>query len=49
MEEVEEVVRSGARADQGDRFESRLGYLRVMWLTVGSYALVITVIRTRGR
>ncbi len=49
LEGVEEVVRSGVKTGQGDRFESRLGDLKVIWLMVGSYALVITVIRTKGR
>ena len=48
-EEVEDVVRSGERLNQGDKWESRLGNLRVIWLMVGSYALVVTVIKTRGR
>jgi hypothetical protein len=47
--EVEEVIRSGERLNQGDKRESQLGDLRVIWLMVGSYALVVTVIKTRGR
>lgn len=48
-EEVEEAIRSGERLNQGDKWESRLGDLRVIWLMVGSYALVVTVIKTRRR
>ena len=48
-EEVEDVIISGERLNQGDRWESRLGDLRVIWLMVGSYALVVTVIKTRRR
>lgn len=47
--EVEEVILSGERLKQGDKWESRSGNLRVVWLMVGSYALVVTVIKTRGR
>jgi len=47
--EVEEVIRSGERLNQGDKRESQLGDLRVIWLMVGSYALVVTVIKTGGR
>jgi len=47
--EVEEVVRSGERLNQGDKWESQSGNLRVIWLMVGSYALVVTVIKKRGR
>ena len=48
-EEVEEVIRSGEKTGQADRCESRLGDLRVIWLMVGPYALVVTVIKTRRR
>ncbi len=48
-EEVEEVIRSGERLNQGDKWESRLGDLRVIWLMVGSYALVVTAIKTERR
>jgi hypothetical protein len=47
--EVEEVINSGERLNQGDKWESRLGDLGVIWLMVGSYALVVTVIKTKGR
>ena len=48
-EEVEDVIRSGERLNQEDKRESGLGNLRVIWLTVGSYALVVTVIKTKRR
>jgi hypothetical protein len=48
-ENVEEVILSGERLIQGDKWESRLGNLRVIWLMVGSYVLVVTVIKIRGR
>ena len=48
-EEVEEVIRSGERLNKVDKWESRLGDLRVIWLMVGSYALVVTVIKTERR
>jgi len=48
-EDVEEVIRSGERLNQGDILESQLSDLRVIWLVVGSYALVVTVIKTRRR
>lgn len=46
-EQVEEVMSIGERLSQGDRWESRHGKLRVIWVMVGSYALVVTVIKTR--
>ena len=46
IEEVEEVILTGKRLTQGDKLESRLGNLRVIWLMVGSYAFVVTVIKT---
>jgi len=45
--DVEEAINSGERLNQGDKWESRCGKLRVIWVMVGSYALVITVIKTR--
>ncbi len=45
--DVEEVISSGERVTQGDKQESRYGKLRVIWVIVGSYALVVTVIKTR--
>lgn len=47
--EIEDVIRSGEQLSQGDKLESRLGDLRVIWLMVGSYALVVTVIKTGRR
>ena len=46
-EDVEEAINSGERLKQGDKLESRHGKLRVICVMVGSYALVITLIRTR--
>jgi len=45
--DVEETINSGERLNQGDKWESRHGKLRVIWVMVGSYALVITLIKTR--
>jgi hypothetical protein len=45
-EEIEEVILSGERLIQRNKWESRLGNLRVIWLMVGSYSLVVTVIKT---
>jgi len=46
-EEVEEAISLGEKLDRGDKWESRFRKLRVIWLMVGSYALVVTVVRTR--
>jgi hypothetical protein len=45
--DVEEAIYAGERLNQGDKWESRHGKLRVIWIMVGSYALVITLIKTR--
>lgn len=45
--DVEEAINAGERLNQGDKWESRYGKLRVIWVVVGSYALVVTVIKTR--
>jgi hypothetical protein len=45
--EIEEAITSGERLSRGDKWESQHGRLRVIWLMVGSYALVVTVIKTR--
>ncbi len=45
--EVEEAITSGERLSRGDKWESQHGRLKVIWLMVGSYALVVTVIKTR--
>ena len=47
--DVEEAINSGERLNQGDKWESRYGKFRVVWVMVGSYALVITLIKTRWR
>ncbi|MBL7120188.1 MAG: DUF4258 domain-containing protein [Dehalococcoidia bacterium] len=47
LEEVEEVITSGEKLNRGDKWESQYGGLRVIWLMVGSYALVVTIIKTR--
>jgi len=46
-EEVEEVITSGERLSRGDKWQSEHGRLRVIWLMIGSYGLVLTVIKTR--
>ncbi len=46
-EEVEEVITSGEKLHRGDKWESQHGRLKVIWLMVGSYALVVTIIKTR--
>jgi hypothetical protein len=48
-EEVEKVIRSGEQLNQGDKWESQQDDLRVIWLMVGSYALVVTVINIERR
>jgi len=45
--EIEEAITSGERLNRGDKWESQHGRLKVIWLMVGSYALVVTVIKTR--
>ncbi|MBA7709580.1 hypothetical protein ES703_118501 [subsurface metagenome] len=45
--EVGEAINSGKKLNRGDKWESQYGGLRVIWLMVGSYALVVTVIKTR--
>jgi len=44
--DVDTVVQSGERFKRENVWESRAGELRVIWAEVGTYALVITVIRT---
>lgn len=46
-EDVKEAINSGEKLTQRDKWESRHGKLRVIWLMVGSYALVVTVIKTK--
>jgi hypothetical protein len=45
--DVEEAINAGERLSQGDMRESRYGKLRVIWVVVGSKALVVTVMKTR--
>jgi len=45
--DVEEAINTGERLNQGDKWESRYGKLRIIWVVVGSYALVVTIIKTR--
>lgn len=49
QEEVAEVITLGEKLSRGDKQESQHGRLRVIWLMVGSYALVVTVIKARPR
>jgi len=45
--DVEEAINTGERLAHGDKWESQYEKLRVIWVMVGSYALVVTVIKTR--
>ncbi len=45
--DIESVLNKGEKLQQGDKLESRYNKLRVIWAIVGSYAFVITVIRTK--
>jgi len=45
--DVEEAINTGERLNQGDKWESRYGKLRIIWVVIGSYALVVTIIKTR--
>ena len=45
--DVEEAINEGEKLRHGDKWESRYEKLRVIWVMVGSYALVITVMKTR--
>jgi len=47
LKDVEDTISSGERLKKGNEWESRQGKLRVIWVMVGSYALVITLIRTK--
>lgn len=47
LADVEEAINSGERLSQGDKWESRYGKLRVIWVMVGYYLLVVTVIKTK--
>jgi hypothetical protein len=46
-EEINEVIVRGEKTGQHGRWESRYRRLRVIWITVGDYILVITIIRTK--
>jgi hypothetical protein len=46
-EEVEEAISLGEKLERGDKWESRFRKLKVIWLMVGSYALVVTAVRIR--
>jgi len=45
--DVEEAINAGERLRHGDKWGSQYGKVRVIWVMVGSYALVITAIKTR--
>jgi hypothetical protein len=45
--DVEEAINLGERLQRGEKWESQHGKLRVLWVMVGSYALVITLIKSR--
>ena len=45
--DVEEAINKGERLDRDSKRESQYGKIRVIWVMVGAYALVITVIKTR--
>jgi hypothetical protein len=45
--DIKEAINSGERLNQREKLESRDGKLRVIWVMVGTYALVVTVIRTK--
>ena len=44
--EVESVILLGDRLKKEDKWESRVGKLRVIWIVVGSYVLVVTIINS---
>jgi hypothetical protein len=46
-DDVREAINRGKKLNRGDKWESQRGKLRVIWLVVGSYTLVLTVIKTR--
>jgi hypothetical protein len=48
LEDIETAIASGnSLNNEDDKQESRLGKLRVIWVMVGSYALIITVIKAK--
>ena len=46
-EDIEKAINYGERLNQGDKWESQHGKLRVIWVMIDTYALVITIIRSR--
>lgn len=47
QDDVETAIGVGERLPRGDKWESRLGKLRMIWMRIGSYAFVVTVIKAR--
>jgi hypothetical protein len=47
LKDVEDTINSGERLNQEDKWESQYRKLKVIWVMVGTYALVITIIRSR--
>ena len=45
--DIKEAINIGEKLNQGDKWESRYGKLRIIWVIVGSYVLVVTIIKTR--
>lgn len=43
--DVEEAINCGEKVRRAGKWESRYGKLTVIWVTVGSYILVVTVIK----
>jgi len=46
-EDVEKAIVLGKKLSRADKWESSYGKLRVIWTSVGSYILVITLIKSR--
>jgi hypothetical protein len=47
IKDLEETIEFGESLDRGNRWESRGDKLRIIWGMVGSYILVITIIKTK--
>ena len=47
LEEIEEAISSGEKLNRGGKWESQYKGLKVIWPMIGSYALVVTVIKPR--
>lgn len=47
LQEIEEAINRGEASNQVHKRESRYGNLRIIWVTIGSYIFVITVIRAK--